>query len=242
MKDKKICKIPGGLGNVEREYKVLEKLDHPNVIKLIESFRIDAKEKVYYIFEFCITSIQGLLDSAKPSRMNEYQAHYYFKQLIMGLEYIHSIGIIHKDIKPQNLMVTEENVLKIADFGVAEIHDDPEDDWCFVFNGTPALQAPEAVAGEKEYRGRCLDIWASGVSLFRIVTGVYPFDGNVMIKLFENIVHEQFQIPADVKLSSELVALITGMLIKDPNNRWTVEDIKNSKWMREFHQVVSISK
>jgi|UniRef100_A0AC35G184 serine/threonine protein kinase len=236
IKDKKVCKIPGGIANVQREFSILKQLDHPNIIRLIESFRVESKEKLYLIFEFCVTSLDYMLEDSSLKRMNEYQTHYYFDQIIAGLEYLHTNGVIHKDIKPTNLLVNEENILKIADFGVAEKHENPSDDVCFMSQGTPAFQAPEVVMGDNPtFHGRCIDIWACGVTIYRMVTGDYPYHGNVLMKLFDNIVNEQFVIPLNVHLSEELVELISGMLIKKPADRWTLNKIKDAKWMTMIH-------
>jgi serine/threonine protein kinase len=197
---------------------------------------VESKEKLYLIFEFCVTSLDYMLEDSTLKRMNEYQTHYYFDQIIAGLEYLHTNGVIHKDIKPTNLLVNEENILKIADFGVAEKHENPSDDVCFMSQGTPAFQAPEVVMGDNPtFRGRCIDIWACGVTLYRMVTGDYPYHGNVLMKLFDNIVNEQFVIPVNVHLSEELVELISGMLIKKPADRWTLNKIKEAKWMTMIH-------
>lgn len=64
-----------------------------------------------------------MLDEAEAKMFPEWQAHYYFTQLIHGIEYLHSRGIIHKDIKPANLLLTIDQVLKITDFGVSEVSD-----------------------------------------------------------------------------------------------------------------------
>ena len=235
-----MCKIPGGIENVQREFSILNQLDHPNIIRLIESFRIEEKSKLYLIFEYCLTSVDAMLDETPLKRMNEYQSHYYFVQIISGLEYLHSLGVIHKDIKPQNLLINEENVLKIADFGVAEKCDNPNEDICKINQGTPAYQAPEVVAGDSPtFRGKCVDVWACGISLYRMTTGLQPFDGSVLMKLFDNICKDPFVVPPNVVISDELLDLITGMLIKNPEKRWTLKEIKESKWATMLHPSVS---
>lgn len=99
----------------------MKKLNHKNVISLVDVIYIDEKQKMYLIMEFCVGSLQVMLESTSQKKFPLNQAHGYFTQLIDGLEYLHSMRIIHKDIKPGNLLLTLEGNLKISDLGVAEV-------------------------------------------------------------------------------------------------------------------------
>lgn len=85
-----------------------------------------------------------------------------------------------------------------------------------------------------------MDIWASGVTLFNFVSGTYPFDGDVIMKLFDNIVHMPLKMPAGVKLSTDLVELLHGLLEKDPKLRWNMKRIKNFSWIQREHKIVCV--
>lgn len=76
---------------------------------------------MYLIMEYCVGGLQEMLDYAPNKKLPLFQAHRYFLQLIDGLEYLHGRGVIHKDIKPGNLLLTLDHTLKISDFGVAEV-------------------------------------------------------------------------------------------------------------------------
>ncbi|KHN81717.1 Serine/threonine-protein kinase par-4, partial [Toxocara canis] len=145
------------------------------------------------------------------------------------------LGVIHKDIKPGNLLVTLDDTLKISDFGVAEMLDRfDRDDWCTVAQGTPKFQPPEIVSGiVTRYHGRKVDIWACGVTLYNLVSGEYPFEGDVIMRLFENIATQPLQMPHSVQLSEPLKNLLTAMLEKDPEKRMNMHDIRRCDWYKQ---------
>lgn len=91
------------------------------MISLVDVLFNEEKQKMYLIMEFCVGSLQGILEATPSKKFPLFQAHGYFLQLVDGLEYLHSQGIVHKDIKPGNLLLTLEGNLKISDLGVAEV-------------------------------------------------------------------------------------------------------------------------
>lgn len=100
----------------------MRKLRHKNVIELLDVLYNEEKQKMYLIMEYCVGGLQEMLDSVIPEKkLPMHQAHDYFVQLLDGLEYLHGCGIVHKDIKPGNLLLTLDHTLKISDFGVAEV-------------------------------------------------------------------------------------------------------------------------
>lgn len=238
MKRQRLKKIPNGEENVKRETKLMCKLNHRNVIKLVDILCNEEKQKLYIIMEYCVTVLQELFDRAPGNKLPISQAHYYFVQLIDGLEYLHSQGIIHKDIKPSNLLINNSNVIKITDLGVSEQLDlyNPGD-WCSTSQGSPAFQAPELAAGVEKFSGYKVDIWSSGVTLYSITTGRYPFEGENIYRLFEKISKCEFTMPND--LDPALQSLLAGMLAKNPDERFSLSQIRSHDWVRRKHPPIS---
>eukprot|EP00794_Sanderia_malayensis_P007698 gene7698-8535_t len=182
--------------------------------------------------EYCVCGILEMLEQVPDKKFPEWQGHGYFCQLIDGLEYLHSKGIVHKDIKPSNLLVSTNDTLKISDFGVAEqLKIFASDDTCYTSQGSPAFQPPEIANGIDKFSGFKLDIWASGVTLFNFLTGKYPFEGETIYLLFENIGKGDLVLPDE--LDETLKSLLTGMLNKEFAQRFDIEDVRQHLWFRK---------
>ncbi|KAF7237089.1 Serine/threonine-protein kinase STK11 [Varanus komodoensis] len=255
LKKKKLRRIPNGEANVKKEIQLLRQLRHKNVIQLVDVLYNEEKQKIYplrasagfftggasltlpltyMVMEYCVCGMQEMLDSVPDKKFPVFQAHGYFCQLIDGLEYLHSQGIVHKDIKPGNLLLTTNGTLKISDLGVAEaLHPFAEDDVCRTSQGSPAFQPPEIANGLDTFSGFKVDIWSAGVTLYNITTGLYPFEGDNIYKLFENIGKGDYTIPEDC--GPPLSDLLRGMLEYDPAKRFSIQQIRHHNWFRKKH-------
>ncbi|XP_056149054.1 serine/threonine-protein kinase STK11 [Lampris incognitus] len=234
LKKRKLRRIPNGEANVKKEIQLLRRLQHKNVIQLVDVLYNEEKQKMYMVMEYCVCGMQEMLDSVPEKRFPVFQAHGYFCQLLDGLEYLHSQGIVHKDIKPGNLLLTTDGALKISDLGVAEaLHPFAEDDTCRTSQGSPAFQPPEIANGLDTFSGFKVDIWSAGVTLYNITTSLYPFEGDNIYKLFENIGKGDYTIPEEC--GSLLSDLLRGMLEYDPVKRFSIQRIRQHNWVRKKH-------
>jgi len=139
---------------------------------------------------------------------------------------------VHKDIKPGNLLLDQAGLLKIADFGVCEQLDRfAKDDTIYTSQGTPAFQPPEVANGRDSFSGFKIDVWSSGVTLYNFTTGEYPFEGDTIFKLFENIGKGDFSVPQTVERVLE--SLLRAMLSKEPEDRPHVRGVLGHDWCRK---------
>lgn len=220
------------LERMEREVRLVHRLHHPNIIRLEEVLRRPEKpDKLYLIMEFCPGSLASMLEEAEAKHFPEWQAQAFFRQLLTGLAYLHSTRIVHRDIKPSNLLVSESEVLKISDFGEAAELEDNGSDICKAGEGTPQFVAPEVASGYTQVRGFPLDVWASGVTLFNLLVGFYPFSGDTLLLLYENISQAPLCFPEELELSAEAVDLLRGLLQKEPDQRLPLAEAGSHPWL-----------
>ncbi|CAG4941929.1 unnamed protein product [Parnassius apollo] len=232
LKKRKLRRIPNGEQNVQKEIQLLRILRHKNVIELVDVMYNDEKQKMYLVMEFCVGVLQDMLESSPGKKFPQRQAHDYFTQLLDGLEYLHGQGVVHKDIKPGNLLLTLDQTLKITDFGVAEALDmfSPEDT-CYTGQGSPAFQPPEIANGAEQFSGTKVDIWSSGVTLYNMTTGRYPFEGDNVFRLLEAIGRGE-PAPPPHCVGPALRALLADMLSRDPALRPDVHHIRRHAWVQ----------
>ncbi|XP_067086582.1 serine/threonine-protein kinase STK11-like [Osmerus mordax] len=234
LKKKKLRRIPNGEANVQREIQLLRRLRHKNVIQLVDVLYNEEKQKMYMVMEYCVCGLQEVLDWAPGKKLPVFQAHGYFVQLLDGLEYLHGQGVVHKDIKPGNLLLTTSGELKISDLGVAEaLAPFSLQDECRCSQGSPAFQPPEIASGCDAFSGFKVDVWSAGVTLYNITSSLYPFEGDNIYQLYENICRGSYSLPEPC--DPLLAELLTGMLECDPVKRFSIQHIRQHSWVRQSH-------
>ena len=199
---------------------------HKNVVKLFEKF--ENKNYTFIVME----NIMGgnLLQTVKKmTKLTENQSKNIFKQLIETLKYIHSKNIVHRDIKPHNILLTLDNQIKICDFGVGKeiTKGTLVNETC----GTPAYIAPELLYN-KPFDPFKSDIWSCGVVLYFMLTGFVPFKGDNDNELHNNIIKGIY--PYIDNISLECNDLIKNILEVNPDKRFNLNDILNHSWLKDF--------
>jgi len=173
--DKNNTKLTGdNMKKILYETDLMKKLNHPNITKILEMFE---DEKYFMIIMEYINGGNLFSFVKKRRKLSEKTAKFLFRQIILGIKYIHEQNIVHRDIKLENLLIDLNNNVKICDFGIGRkiknknqlLHDQ-----C----GTLMYMAPEILLSSKEkgYEGFPVDIWSSGISLYIMLSGTLPFN------------------------------------------------------------------
>ncbi|KAK1160203.1 calcium/calmodulin-dependent protein kinase kinase 2-like isoform X2 [Acipenser oxyrinchus oxyrinchus] len=219
----------GPLERVYQEIAILKKLDHPNVVKLVEVLDDPSEDHLYMAFLIYFFSAVMEVTTDKP--LTENQARFYFQDLLRGIEFLHYQKIIHRDIKPSNLLVGEDGHIKIADFGVSNQFEGT-DALLTSTVGTPAFLAPETLSEtRKNFSGKALDVWAMGVTLYCCVFGQCPFMDERILSLHHKIKNQLVELPEQRDVSEDLKDLLLKMLNKNPETRITVPEMKVHPWV-----------
>ena len=205
------------------ETNLMRGLFHPSVTKILETF--ESEKYMLIIMEYISGgNLQSFVK--KRRKLCEKTAKILFRQIIQGIKYIHSRGIVHRDIKLENILLDLNNIVKICDFGVGRLIKPNTilKDQC----GTPVYMAPEIIKGEG-YHGFPVDIWSAGVALYIMLSGNLPFNKDKEHDLEYSILNYDIKEIKDV--SPEANNLLKNILMKDPNKRYTENQILEHPWM-----------
>ncbi|XP_056009240.1 calcium/calmodulin-dependent protein kinase kinase 1-like isoform X3 [Ostrea edulis] len=226
---KAIARPLAPMDRVYREIAILKKLDHPNVVRLVEVLDDPNEDNLYMAFE--LVEKGEVLEVPTDKPLSEDQAWLYMRDIILGTEYLHYQKIIHRDIKPSNLLLGDDGHLKIADFGVSNEFTG-SDITLTNTAGTPAFMAPETLKEEKEnFSGKATDVWAIGITLYCFVIGRCPFEDEFPLSLHKKIMNDPVKFPEKPVVSEKLKDLILKMLDKIPDTRITLPEIKEHPWV-----------
>lgn len=217
------------LDKIYREIALLKKLDHPNVVKLVEVLEDPDEDHLYLVFELLERGEVMQVPGDPP--MAESKARSYFRDILLGLEYLHFQRIVHRDIKPSNLLIDANGHVKIADLGVCNEFDG-SDDLLSSSAGTPAFTAPEVLdPSTTTYSGKALDVWALGCTLFAFVYGRLPYHADSVLAVHEQIRTQPVQWPVEPETSPQLIHLLHRLLDKNPDTRITLPAVKQHDWV-----------
>ena len=215
------------LYNISREYMILRSMMHKNVIKCYNSFAYN--NKFYTVMDYAEGGeLSNLLK--EKGILSEEESKKIFKQIYDAVCYIHSQNIIHRDLKPNNILFLdkEKTHIVVIDFGISGFANGNQREK--IKAGTTSFLPPETASGEEYGSNRKLDIWALGIILYRMVEGVYPFEGKNTKEIIMSILKGKLEFNKKIKISYPLRTLIEGLLEK--NHRFRTDDDSElfNKW------------
>ncbi|XP_046859108.1 cyclin-dependent kinase-like 4 isoform X2 [Xenia sp. Carnegie-2017] len=201
-----------------REVRMLKQLKHPNLVNLLEVFR--RKRKLHMVFEFCDHTVLNELD-ANPKGVNDVNIKKIIWQTLRAVHYCHQHNCIHRDVKPENILITKDGVIKLCDFGFARILT-PGDEYTD-YVATRWYRAPELLVGDTQY-GTHVDVWAIGCVFAELLCGqpLWPGRSDVdQLYLIKKTLGDL--IPRHIQIFSNN-QFFRGLQIPEPSKRETLEE------------------
>ena len=203
---------------MQQEISIHRRLRHPSLLSLLESFEDSAF--YYLVTEYCSRGELFAFLAQRGEPLSEWETRAFFRQVVDGLYYLHSHGVIHRDMKLSNVLLTDSFAVKIADFGLA-VQLDAAGDEQRTICGTPNYLSPEVVL--RQPYGLSTDVWSLGCLLFHFLVGRPPFESASVPDTLAKIRRGDYSIPPTVPPSA--ADLIRRLLTVDARARPTLADV-----------------
>jgi serine/threonine protein kinase len=214
--------------NINTEVFVMSQLKHPNIVQYNDHILDTKCNNIYVIMEYCE---KGDFHKFQRGRsIQEVHVQKFMKQLASGLKYLKQRGIMHRDLKPQNILVTKEGNLKLTDFGFAKIIN--KNAMIKTYCGTPLYMAPEIIEckGQTEYTD-VSDLWSVGCIFYEMLVGTQPYQASSMFELKKKIEkNNEIYFPKHLIISDECKLLVNQLLEYNPAKRISWEDFFEHAW------------
>ncbi|XP_038565198.1 serine/threonine-protein kinase 36 isoform X1 [Micropterus salmoides] len=218
------------LRSLKREIEIMRGLQHPNIVQLFDSF--ETETEVVVVTEYAEGQLFQILED--DGNLPESQVREIACQLVSALYYLHSHRILHRDMKPQNILLGKSGVVKLCDFGFARAMSVSTLVLTSI-KGTPLYMSPELVE-EKPY-DHTADLWSLGCILYELHTGAPPFYTNSIFHLVQLIVRDPVKWPDS--MSTSCTSFLKGLLTKDPQKRLSWPDLLHHPFVADGVLVLS---
>jgi RAC serine/threonine-protein kinase len=210
------------------EKNILQKIHHPFLVNL--NFSFQTEDKLYFVLDY-INGGELFYHLQKEKKFNEERVRFYAAEILLALEHLHSNGIIYRDLKPENLLLTNEGHIVLTDFGLCK-EGIKDNDKTETFCGTPEYLAPEVLKG-KGY-GKAVDWWSFGSLIYEMLTGLPPFYSQDVQEMYRKIMTDKLKFPPYVSPAAQ--SLLEGLLKRDINER-----LKDATQIKQHPFFVSIN-
>uniref|UniRef100_A0A671QTX3 non-specific serine/threonine protein kinase n=1 Tax=Sinocyclocheilus anshuiensis TaxID=1608454 RepID=A0A671QTX3_9TELE len=226
----KVGRSEKDLRSLKREIDIMRGLKHPNIVLLLDSF--ETEREVVVVTEYAEGELFQILED--DGSLPENQVSEIACQLVSALYYLHSHRILHRDMKPQNILLGKGGVVKLCDFGFARAMSVSTLVLTSI-KGTPLYMSPELVE-EKPY-DHSADLWSLGCILYELHTGAPPFYTNSIFRLVQLIVRDPVKWPDN--MSQDCLSFLKGLLMKDPEKRLSWPDLLHHPFVADGVLTVS---
>lgn len=244
-----------------REIRLLKNLKHPNLVNLIEVFR--RKRKLHLVFEYCEHTLLHEMEKY-PKGCPDITTKQFTWQILQGVAYCHRLGIVHRDVKPENILLTADGIIKLCDFGFARMLSPGENYTEYV--ATRWYRAPELLVGDTQY-GTPVDVWAIGCVFAELVRGeaLWPgksdvdqlylirrtlgdllprhmaifqqneFFAGVTLPTPQSLIPLENTLPEKASTPVQQIDFLKKCLNKDPEERWTCDQLLQHMYFENFN-------
>jgi RAC serine/threonine-protein kinase len=198
--------------HTKTERSVLGYVKHPFIVGLNMAFQ--SREKLYFVLDYCAGG-ELFFHLGKLGKFKESRSRFYAAEIILAISYVHTLDIIYRDLKPENVLLDGTGHIRLTDFGLSKEGISSSSSGANSFCGTPEYLAPEIL--NRQGHGRGVDWWSLGALLYEMLTGLPPFYCQDRERLFEKIRKSELHYPAS--LSTNAKHVLRGLLTKDPTRR-----------------------
>jgi len=198
--------------HTKTERSVLGYVKHPFIVGMNMAFQ--SRDKLYFVLDYCAGG-ELFFHLGKLGKFTESRSRFYAAEIILAISYVHSLDIIYRDLKPENVLLDGTGHIRLTDFGLSKEGISSSSSGANSFCGTPEYLAPEIL--NRQGHGRGVDWWSLGALLYEMLTGLPPFYCQDRERLFEKIRKSELHYPAS--LSSKSKHMLRGLLTKDPTRR-----------------------